>query len=223
VTSREFQDRLRRRATRAGIALPGDLAARLEAYLRLLETWNRKINLTGFDLVEPTPETFDRLLVEPLVATRHIPTQARHMMDVGSGGGSPAIPMALALPHLHLTMVESKTRKAVFLKEAVRTVGLDSEVLASRHEELLSRPDLHEAVDLVTLRAVRVEPRLLSSLQAFVKPGGLLFLFRGSTLTHSSEAFPPPLTWVATFPLVESLRSRLVVVEKRPVGHARFT
>lgn len=223
MTSREFQDRLRRRATRAGVALSGDLAARLEAYLRLLETWNRKINLTGFDLVEPTPETFDRLLLEPLVATRHIPVTARRMMDVGSGGGSPAIPMALALPHLRLTMVESKTRKAVFLKEAVRTVGLDSEVITSRHEELLSRPDLHEAVDLVTLRAVRVEPRLLSSLQAFVRPGGLLFLFRGATVTPASEAFPPPLAWVATFPLVESLRSRLVVVEKRLVGHTRST
>jgi len=223
VTSREFQERLRRRATRAGITLSGDVAARLEAYLRLLEAWNRKINLTGFDLAEPTPETLDRLLIEPLVATRHIPASARRMMDVGSGGGSPAIPMALAAPFLHLTMVESKTRKAVFLKEAVRTVGLDSDVMASRHEELLSRPDLHEAIDLLTLRAVRVEPRLLSNLQAFVKPGGLLFLFRGATVTLPSEAFPPPLAWVATFPLVESLRSRLVVVEKRPVGHPRFT
>ena len=145
------------------------------------------------------------------------------MMDVGSGGGSPAIPMALATPTLTLTMVESKTRKAVFLKEAVRAVGLDADVLASRHEELLSRPDLHEAVELLTLRAVRIEPRFLSSLQAFVKPRGVLFLFRGATATHASETFHPPLVWIATFPLVESLRSRLVVVEKRTVGHPRST
>ena len=223
MTSREFQDRLARRAKRAGTPLTPDLAARLETYFRLLETWNRKINLTGLNLAEASPETIDRLLVEPLVAARHIPAGTTRMMDVGSGGGSPAIPMALAMPSVRLLMVESKTRKSVFLREAIRAVELTgADVAASRFEELLARPDLHDAHDLVTIRAVRVESRVLSNLQAFLKPRGLLFLFRGTTAADPSETVPPPLVWSATFPLLESLRSRLVVLEKRPVGHQSF-
>ena len=224
MTSREFQDRLGRRAKRAGVSLPPDLAVRLEAYFRLLESWNRKINLTGLNLTEAAPDTVDRLIIEPLVAARHIPAGATRLLDVGSGGGSPAIPMALGVPSIRLLMVESKTRKAVFLREAIRAVELkDAEVAASRFEELLARPDLHDAHDVVTIRAVRIEPRVLSNLQAFLKPRGLLFLFRGATAADPSETVPPPLAWSATYPLIESLRSRLVVLEKRPVGHQRST
>jgi 16S rRNA (guanine527-N7)-methyltransferase len=224
VTTREFQDRLLRRARRAGITVGPGLAVRLEIYFRLLENWNRKINLTGFNLSEPTPETLDRLLIEPLVAARHVPPGAARMLDVGSGGGSPAIPIALATPSIRLLMVESKTRKSVFLREAIRALALQgADVAASRYEELLTRPELHEAHDLVTIRAVRVEPRLLSNLQAFLKPGGFLFLFRGTTAADPAETVPPPLAWSATFPLLESLRSRLVLLEKRHVGRQRST
>ncbi len=141
------------------------------------------------------------------------------MLDIGSGGGSPAIPLRLAAPHLSLRMVESKTRKAVFLREAVRELQLPaSEVETSRFEELLSRPELHEGHDLVTIRAVRVEPRTLVTLQAFLRDGGQLFLFRGPGGADVSESLTPPLSWVATYPLIEELRSRLVVLKKSYVG-----
>lgn len=217
MTSREFQDRLARRARRAGVTLPADLAARLETYYRLLATWNQKINLSGMNLTEPTPEALDRLLIEPVVAARHAPAGATRMIDVGSGGGSPALPFALAIPGSRLLMVESKTRKSVFLREAARALDMaDAEVATSRFEQLLARPDLHEAHDVLTIRAVRVEPRVLMSLQAFVRPQGHLFLFR-STSGDAPESLTPPLAWRATYPLIESLRSRLVVLEKRDI------
>jgi 16S rRNA (guanine527-N7)-methyltransferase len=219
LTSREFQDRVTRRARRAGVTMTPELAAQLEAYYRLLATWNRKINLTGLNLAELSPETIDRLLVEPLVAAKFVAAGARRMLDVGSGGGSPAIPLALAAPGIQLLMVEAKTRKSVFLREAIRTLALPAaDVATARFEELLARPDLHEAHDLVTIRAVRVEARVLMTLQAFAKPGGQLFLFRGSGGADPAETIHPPLSWKATYPLIESLRSRLVVLEKRPVG-----
>jgi 16S rRNA G527 N7-methylase RsmG len=115
-------------------------------------------------------------------------------------------------------MVESKTRKSVFLREAVRALDLTAEVATARFEELLARPDLHEAHDLVTIRAVRLEARTLMTLQAFIKPGGLAFLFRASATPDPSRTLTPPLSWRATYPLVESLRSRLVVLEKQSVG-----
>jgi 16S rRNA (guanine527-N7)-methyltransferase len=218
LTSREFQDRLARRARRAGVALPSDLASALETYYRLLATWNQKINLSGMDLNDPTPEALDRLLIEPLVAARHAPPGATRMIDIGSGGGSPAIPFALSVPRLGLLMVESKTRKSVFLREATRALEMPgAEVVSSRLEELLSRPDLHEAHDLLTIRAVRVETRVLMSLQAFVKPGGQLFLFRSTSSGDAPDTLTPPLAWRATYPLIELLRSRLVIVDKRQI------
>jgi 16S rRNA (guanine527-N7)-methyltransferase len=219
LNSREFQDRLARRARRAGVTVAPDTTARLEAYYRLLTTWNRKINLTGLNLGELPPETIDRLLIEPMVAARYVPPGAARMLDVGSGGGSPAVPLALAAPGLRLLMVEAKTRKSVFLREVIRAVALSgADVATARFEELLARPELHEAHDLVTIRAVRIEAKVLMTLQAFVRPGGQVFLFRGSGGSDPAEIITPPLAWKATYPLIESLRSRLVVLEKRAIG-----
>ena len=221
MTTREFQDRLARRARKAGVSIPPELGASLEVYYRLLATWNAKINLSGMDLSDPTPEALDLLLIEPLVAAKHVSPGALRMIDIGSGGGSPAIPFALAAPGVQLLMVESKTRKSVFLKEAIRAVGLvGADVATSRFEELIAKPMLYEAHDLLTIRAVRVETRVLLNLQALVKPGGQLFLFRSGGATPA-ETIHAPLSWKATFPLIEPQRSQLVVLEKQQHGRSQ--
>jgi 16S rRNA (guanine527-N7)-methyltransferase len=218
VPNREFRDRLRRRAKAAGLVLEAPLIEKLEVYYQLLTKWNAKINLTAFRLVPEGEESaIDRLLIEPVVAARYLPESARTLLDAGSGGGSPAIPLKLS-SNLHVRMVEVKTRKAVFLREAVRELGLkDAEVENARFEELLSRAELHEGLDVVSIRAVRVETRTLLTLQAFVRPGGKLFLFRGSSKNDLEDSPPPPLAWMATYPLVDSLHSKLVVLSKTRV------
>jgi 16S rRNA (guanine527-N7)-methyltransferase len=220
MSTRELRDRIRRRARHANASVSDELLQGLERYYLLLAKWNAKVNLTAFRLSPGgEDEAIDRLLIEPLLAARHIPREATSLLDAGSGGGSPAIPLKLAVPALSLRMVEVKTRKAVFLREAVRELALrNAEVETARFEELLARPDLHESADVVSIRAVRVEPRVLSTLQAFLKPSGLLLLFRGPTGKALAETVTPPLLWKATYPLVESLRSRLVVLEKARIG-----
>jgi 16S rRNA (guanine527-N7)-methyltransferase len=216
---REFRDRLKRRAKAAGLTLRPDLVEKLEIYYQLLAKWNAKINLTAFKLTPEGDEAaIDRLLIEPVVAARYVAENARTLLDAGSGGGSPAIPLKLASENLHLRMVEVKTRKAVFLREAVRALGLrDAEVETSRFEELLPRAELHETLDLVSIRAVRIETRTLLTLQAFLRTGGKLLLFRGSSRSELEDSPPPPLTWVATYPLVDSLHSKLVILSKTRV------
>jgi len=214
--ARDFRTRLIRRAAKAGLFLDDELTARLSAFYELLAQWNRKINLTSLDNPD---EAIDRLLLEPVLAARAIPGAAGwELMDVGSGGGSPAIPLALALG-ARLTMVEVKARKSAFLREAIRQLGLrGATVENSRYEELLAKPDLLEKFDAVSLRAVRVEPRVLMTLQAFLKPGGQMLLFRGPTgPTNPANVFHP-LDWESTVPLVESLQSRLSILRKRSSG-----
>jgi 16S rRNA (guanine527-N7)-methyltransferase len=227
MTIREFSDRLSKRSRKAGVSIDPSLAEALAAYYHLLEFWNQKINLTAFSLSDAPDEAIDRLLIEPLVAARHLHSFAGHghghpmlgprprMLDIGSGGGSPAIPLKLAVPSLNLLMVESKTRKSAFLREAVRTLNLaDTTVETARAEELLTRPELHESQDLVTVRAVRIEQKLLTKVQAFLRQGGRILLFRASAGVETPPMVSPPLVYEATWPLVESLRSRLIVLRK---------
>jgi 16S rRNA (guanine527-N7)-methyltransferase len=139
------------------------------------------------------------------------------MLDVGSGGGSPAIPLKLALPGTALVMVEPKARKSAFLREAARLLALsDTRVESARFEELLARPELHEAQDVVTVRAVRVERKTLVSLQAFLRPGGRILLFQTASGADSAEdAAPPPLAVEATHLLIgDSAANRLVILRK---------
>jgi 16S rRNA (guanine527-N7)-methyltransferase len=215
VTSREFNERLMRRARRVDVQIAAVLAGELEQYYRLLMLWNVKINLTALPLSPPGDDTFDRLLIEPLVAARHLGPGSVTAIDIGSGSGSPAIPLALAAPGLSMRMVESKTRKAVFLTEVVRHLRITgASVETARFEQLLSRPDLHEGADLVTVRAVRVEARTLMTLQAFLRPAGQLFWFRSAVGPSTPSNVPPPLRWTATHTLVDANSSRLVVLSK---------
>ena len=220
MSTRELRERIRRRARQSNLILGPELLAGLEQYYLLLAKWNAMVNLSAFKL-SPGGEdaAVDRLLLEPVAAARYIPADARSLLDAGSGGGSPAIPLKLAVPRLSLRMVESKTRKAVFLREAIRELGLtDAQVDSSRFEELLARPELHESTDVVSIRAVRIEARVLMTLQAFLRPGGRIILFRGPGGADLTETVTPPLMWTASHPLLETLRSRLVVLEKVKVG-----
>jgi 16S rRNA (guanine527-N7)-methyltransferase len=215
VRQQDVRSRVIRRAAKANLFLAEGLADRLSAYYELLVRWNRKINLTSIDRVD---EAIDRLLLEPIAASRYIPAEAKQLMDIGSGGGSPAIPLKLAIPRLSLTMVEVKARKSAFLREATRQLGLTStQVETARYEELLARPELHEHHDVVTIRAVRTEARMLTSLQAFLAPGGVMLLFRGPGGPATPSALVPPLDWSGTFPLVDTLQSRLTVLTKRQI------
>lgn len=186
----------------------------LETYYRLLQAWNEKINLTALDVGSVGELAIDRLLIEPLVAVRQVPAGARQAIDIGSGGGSPAIPMKLARPDVAFTLVEAKTRKCAFLREAGRQLGVPLGVETSRYEALLARPDLHESFDVVTMRAVRVEQRVLMGLQAFLRPAGIFLLFRGPSGPSAPASVTPPLQWEATHMLVDALQSRLTVLRK---------
>ena len=215
MTSREFKDRLIRRAKRVDVQVPPELVRSLEEYVRLLARWNEKINLTGLPVGQLDDQAIDRLLVEPLVAARHVPPGISALLDIGSGSGSPAIPLALALPGARLRMVESKTRKAVFLTEVCRHLGMSSAVVeTARFEQLLSRPELHESADVLTVRAVRVENRVLMTLQAFLRADGQLFWFRGAGGPDQPAHVPHPLSWVATHSLTDGQQGRLVVLSK---------
>jgi len=181
TTSREFRERLSRRARKANVTLTTPVVERLEAYYRLLARWNTKTNLTALQLEELTDPAVDRLLVEPLAAARFVDHSPLVWFDLGSGGGSPAIPLKIVRPAARLTMVESKARKAAFLREAVRVLDLqNASVEDARFEDIAARPSATGMAELVTVRAVKTDKVLFRASRALLREGGRLMLFCSS-------------------------------------------
>jgi 16S rRNA (guanine527-N7)-methyltransferase len=192
-----LQSLLRTRADAAGVDLLPAIEPQLTAYLELLWKWNRKINLTAISQPEMA---IDRLLLEPLAAASHLP-RGGTLADLGSGGGSPALPLALALSAPKLLMVESRSRKASFLREAARTVGLDAEVLAVRFEDLFAHERYEGWADVVSMRAVRPDDDTLALASWLAKPGGTVGL-----ITSALEAgrFDPERPGCSTWNITPS-------------------
>ena len=181
------------------------------AYFGLLAKWNKRLNLTALSVDPPTDEAIDRLLVEPTAALQAVEAGDSSLIDLGSGGGSPAVPMKIGAPHLRLVMVEAKARKSAFLRDAIRQLGLvEAQVENARFEQLLTRPELHEASDIVSVRAVRPDRQLWNPVLAFLKPGGRVFWF-GSTGVDT-HAVPPEFKVASTQPLPGS--SQLIVLKR---------
>ena len=180
----DLSSHLIERARIAGAEIPALLQEKLLAYYEVLTRWNRKINLTS--LSNPD-EAVDRLLLEPVVAAAALPKSVR-LLDLGSGGGSPAIPLALALGAPSLVMVESRNRKAAFLREAARVVELSAVVEAVRFEELEARSSYRGVMEVVSIRAVRMDIATLDLAGRFLKSGGIVALFASATPDQVPES-----------------------------------
>jgi 16S rRNA (guanine527-N7)-methyltransferase len=156
----------------------------LERYYRLLAKWNPRINLTSLPLDAYYPATLDRLVVEPLLASELLETRRQNWFDLGSGNGSPAIPLKLFRPSLSLTMVEAKARKAAFLREAVNVLGLaDTKVLTERIEALPA--SLSGTVDIISIRAVRLDRDIAEACASLLTHDGWLMTFGRVTPVQS--------------------------------------
>jgi 16S rRNA (guanine527-N7)-methyltransferase len=213
VAERETIARLSRRIAKAGGRASSEQVTNLAAYVELLARWNKKINLTALPVAPLSDDAVDRLIVEPVMASRRLTDSDRLVIDVGTGGGSPAIPVALMSSTVRLVMVEVKVRKCAFLQEVVRQLGMSqASVENCRIEELLARRDLHEAADVVTVRAVRPDRRLLTAIQAFLKPGGRLFWFGAEASVRPD--FRPTFDSGHAVPLVPTLGSQLWIFQK---------
>jgi 16S rRNA (guanine527-N7)-methyltransferase len=170
---RQLEDRL----AQVGLTTSGLDIDRLERYLAVLGKWNAKLNLTALPIAGFPSHTLDRLIVDPMIAAQLMEKGSYVWVDLGSGGGSPAVPLKIANPHAQLAMVDSAAKKAVFLTEVSRSIGLSGiRVVNARIEDL---PDLLEcqSVQLVTVRAVRLSDGVSRVVRELLRPGGLLLRF----------------------------------------------
>ena len=156
--------------TAAGVLEP--LAAPLAFYGALLLDANRTMNLTGAkDAPSLLPHLLDSLTPAPFVDDP--------LVDIGSGGGLPAIPLAIATG-AHITLVETTLKKGRFLEKALAELGLAGVVVAERAEVAAHDPALRERFVAGTARAVSSAPTVAELLLPFLGVGGIAILQRGS-------------------------------------------
>jgi 16S rRNA (guanine527-N7)-methyltransferase len=173
--------------------LPAGAAAQLEAFLALLLQWNARMNLTA---VRDAEGIVQRHFAESLFAAENIPAAVATLLDFGSGAGFPGIPIGIARPELAVTLAESQGKKAAFLREAVRTLGLRAEVWDRRVEQMPAE----RVFDAVTLRAVDKMPEACRLAAPRLAAGGWLAVFT----THATEAALdelPGIRWTESLPI----------------------
>lgn len=176
------------------LGLDPALAAPLLAYLALLARWNATYNLTAVrdprDMV--ARHLLDSLAMQPFV--RGLASLA----DLGTGPGLPGIPLAIATPGLHVTLVESNGKKARFLREAVRQLGLANATVAESRIEAF-RPTA--TFDAITARALATLPQILALGGHLLGTDGRLLAMKGVRPDEEIAALPPGWQARAIHPL----------------------
>ena len=163
-----------------GIALPPDAPARLLAYVDLLERWNRTYNLTA--IREPARMITHHVL-DALAIVTHLPARATlRVLDVGSGGGVPGIPLAIARPGWGVTLLDSNSKKTTFLTQAAIDLHAANVRVATARVEAFA-PDA--PYDVVVSRAFSELADFAAGAMRHVAQGGVLAAMKG---VHPDEA-----------------------------------
>lgn len=156
----------------------------IEVYKRELLAWNEKINLIGPE----AKANIDDHIAEALTAAEMLKPE-REVLDFGSGGGLPSIPMAIASPGARFHLVESDMKKWAFLKHVVRECRLNSVVYGDRLARVLTRFPPELRFSLVTSRAVGSPEEWLPSLAPFMEEDGRAALFQATADSAEIEHF----------------------------------
>jgi 16S rRNA (guanine527-N7)-methyltransferase len=127
-------DTIRKALGEFQIAVTDSQVLQIQQYMNVLRTWNEKINLTS---IRDPLEILNRHFCECMYAASTVPVEDGRLADVGSGAGFPGLPLKIIRPELQVFLIESNVKKATFLAEVIRDLGLaGARVLVSRYEEL---------------------------------------------------------------------------------------
>ena len=190
------RERLTDSARTYGIALDDTQVQQCERITDLLLEWNQRINLTGMKTVD---DVLDKHIIDSLAGHPHVRDDA-FVLDIGTGGGFPGLPLKIAGPRRRLLLIDGTAKKITYLTQLIHELGLQGiSAMHQRAEEKGFQFGLSRQVDVVTARAVAATPELLKLGAPYLKPGGLLLLYKGVSEAEEvmagreqGAAFHPP-------------------------------
>ena len=172
-------------AARAGLSLSEDQRARLHRYLDLLLAANQTMNLTR---ITDRPAAELHHVADALTVLPFLPAEAHLVADVGTGGGVPGIPLAIARPDARVLLIESTKKKANFLRSAVDQLQLANVSITDvRAEDVGRSPDHRERYDVAVARAVATLDWLSEWCLPLVKKSGKMLAMKGA---RAAEELP---------------------------------
>jgi 16S rRNA (guanine527-N7)-methyltransferase len=203
-------ERLNALLAEAGLApLDGVLAGRFEDYLSLLLRWNARVNLTA---IRDEEGILRRHFIESIASARLLPAGITTLLDFGSGAGFPGIPIALCRPEIAVTLAESQGKKAAFLSEAVRVLGVAATVHSGRAEVQ------NNVFDCITMRAVdKMEWAVQAAVQQVRLGGWLSLMTTGKELEAHKAAAGAEFAW-APLVLLPGGEDRLLALGERKIS-----
>jgi 16S rRNA (guanine527-N7)-methyltransferase len=164
-----------------------------DEYLSLLLRWNSRVNLTA---IRDQEGILRRHFIESIVCARSLPAGISSLLDFGSGAGFPGIPIALCRPEIAVTLAESQGKKAAFLSEAVRVLGISANVYSGRAEALRT------VFDCVAMRAVdKMEAAVQSGAKLVCPDGWLALMTTSKELESLKSAAGVEYAWPEVIPL----------------------
>ncbi len=175
---------LKETAASLGITVDDTAAERLDIYAHLLVEWNEKMNLTA--ITDPEGIVLKHF-VDSLTALPLLPKGKFSLIDVGTGAGFPGLPLAILRDDMQLTLLDSLNKRLIFLEEVCRAVGVSATRIHARAEEGGRNPDLRDAFDVATARAVAGLPVLCELCLPFVKVGGRFLALKGPDAPREKE------------------------------------
>lgn len=215
----DFAQRLTARAAELELTLAPEAVAQLDAYRRILQEWNQAMSLVAEadDTTLLEKHFLDSLRLAAVLRGLPAVADGGSLADIGAGGGLPGLVIKAALPELRVVMVESHKRKAAFILEAARAMGLQVEALALRAEEVGRLPAHREQHDRVTARRVAGLAVLYEYTLPLLRPGGVAVLPKGEGLDDELAAAAGVAEQLGGGPATveEHGGRRFVVVEKR--------
>jgi 16S rRNA (guanine527-N7)-methyltransferase len=192
-----------------GVAVSEDQVHKIQQYTAILLTWNEKLNLTA---IRDPLDMLNRHFCESMHAGVSVPVEKGRLADVGSGAGFPGLPLKILRPDLDVFLIESNIKKATFLAEVIRELGLENtRVLVSRYQELGEEV---APLDFVCSRAVGEFGALLEWAGSKRVAAGQVILWIGS---RDLEELRRIKTWEWQEPITvpNSLRRLLLVGKKK--------
>lgn len=207
MTAEGADRRLNELLQKAGLnTLDDETTHKFEAYLSLFVRWSKKLNLSS---VRDEEGIIARHFVESIAVAQSLPNHIATLLDFGSGAGLPGIPIALCRLRIAVTLAESQMKKAAFLQEAVRVLGISARVHADRAETL------HEVFDCIVMRAVEKMPRAVTAAVNLVSPQGWLALMTtDASLAELQTATGPQFKWKESVRLLGS-ESRILALGRK--------
>ena len=177
----EISELLAEGAPMVGCKLNDEAISKFIIYFNELTFWNSKVNLTGLTQLR---EIVVSLFIDSLACGKELSAQEDlSILDVGSGGGFPGIPLKIAYPGLKMTLVEPRLKKTAFLRHIVGTLGLgEVDIVSGRIEDLVNNKAFRGKFDHVVSRAIRPDS-ILPIASWFLKDSGQLILFRSKPST----------------------------------------